>query len=51
MRLTGLDLGVAAHLEPSGVVQVPVPENVATGDLGLDIKQKDATQPDQVPPA
>jgi hypothetical protein len=35
-------------LEPEGIVENPVPENnLATGDIGLEIKQKDATQADQ----
>lgn len=38
---------ISAHLAPSGIVENPVPENVAKGDLGIEIKQKDATQPDQ----
>jgi hypothetical protein len=37
-----------ADRSPEGIVENPVPENnLATGDIGLEIKQKDATQPDQ----
>jgi hypothetical protein len=43
-----LDRRDTAHLAPSGIIENPVPENTAKGDLGIDVKQKDAIQPDQV---